>query len=236
MISAIYHKSLRLSSTHQDTAASYGKIMNLASNDVERFLLSALFVSYLIWSPLQSLAILYVGWTLVGRAFAAGFALLVFGFVPLQIFLSRRFIHYRSKIAGITDTRVNFVSQAVYGSRLMKMSGFEWRFLERIQEIRRKEVKQITQANELKALNEALFFCSNVVISAVIFVVHVLSGETLTPRDVFTVFTLVNIIQLEMTKHVALGVMVSHGSCCFKSTPSFMWISLFILCSTSEPE
>ena len=65
------------------------------------------------------------------------------------------------------------------------------------------------KATVLKAWNEALFYATNVVISLVIFLVHVYIGETLTPRMVFTVFTLINILQLEMTKHVALGVMVS---------------------------
>jgi ATP-binding cassette subfamily C (CFTR/MRP) protein 4 len=206
-IAAIYSKSLRLSSTHQETSASTGKIMNLASNDVERFLLASLFVSYLFWSPIQAIAILIVGWLSLGPAFAAGFALLAFGFVPLQFYLGRRFAYFRSKIASITDRRVTFVSQAVNGARVMKMSGYEWRFLDRIQEIRKEEVTQIMLASKLKAWNEACFFMSNVVISLVIFLVHVFIGGTLTPRDVFTVFTLINVLQLEMTKHVSLGVM-----------------------------
>jgi ATP-binding cassette subfamily C (CFTR/MRP) protein 4 len=110
-------------------------------------------------------------------------------------------------IAAITDQRVNFVSQAVQGARIMKMSGYEWRFLDRIQKIRQDETRQISKANRLKAWNEALFFSSNVVISLTIFLVHVAIGGSLTPRDVFTVFTLINILQLEMTKHVSLGVM-----------------------------
>ena len=174
---------------------------------MERFLLAALFISHLIWSPLQSIAILLVGWLQVGPAFAAGFALLVFGFVPFQLFLSNRFAHYRSKIAAITDQRVNFVSQAVHGARIMKMSGYEWKFLDRIAELRTKETDQIQHANRLKAWNEALFFSANVVISLVIFLVHVSIGGTLTAGNVFTVFTLINILQLEMTKHVSLGVM-----------------------------
>ena len=208
-VAAIYAKSLRLSSTHQETSASTGNIMNLASNDVERFMLAALFINHLFWSPLQSIGILVVGWLSLGPAFAAGFALLVFGFVPFQFYLSHRFAHFRSKIASITDRRVTFVSQAVHGARVMKMSGYEWRFLDRIQNIRKEEVGQIVQANELKAINESLFFAANVVISLVIFLVHVSIGGVLTPRDVFTVFTLINILQLEMTKHVSLGVMVS---------------------------
>jgi ATP-binding cassette subfamily C (CFTR/MRP) protein 4 len=213
-VASIYSKSLRLSSTHQETNASTGKIMNLASNDVERFLLAALFISHLFWSPLQSIAILVVGWLSLGPAFGAGFALLLFGFVPFQFYLSNRFAYYRSKVAAITDRRVTFVSQAVHGARVMKMSGYEWRFLDRIQAIRKEEVDQISKANQLKAWNETLFFAANVVISLVIFLVHIAIGGTLTPRDVFTVFALINILQLEMTKHVSLGVMV--GLCFLK--------------------
>lgn len=222
-IATIYQKSQRLSSTHQDTSASYGQIMNLASNDVERFMMAALFCSHLVWAPLQSIAILCVGWSLIGPAFGVGVGLLFVVFIPLQIYLSRRFIFFRSKIAGITDARVNFVSQAVYGARVMKMSGFEQRFLDRIQGYRHKEVTQIVRANRLKAWNEALFFCANVVISVVVFLVHVAMGETLTPRDVFTSFTLVNILQIEMTKHVSLGVMgVSEAFVSIKRIQKFL--------------
>jgi len=206
-VASIYSKSLRLSSTHHETHASTGKIMNLASNDVERFLLAALFINYLFWSPMQSIAILVVGWRSLGPAFGAGFAFLVFGFVPFQFYLSRKFAYFRSKIASITDQRVTFVSQAIHGVRIMKMSGYEWRFRDRIQKIRQDETEQITKANNLKAWNEALFFSANLVISLTIFLVHIAMGGTLTPRDVFTVFTLINVLQLEMTKHVSLGVM-----------------------------
>jgi ABC-type multidrug transport system fused ATPase/permease subunit len=206
-VAAIYDKTLKLSSTHQETNASSGTIMNLASNDVERFLLAALFISHLIWSPLQSIAILVVGWVKMGPAFAVGFCLLIFGFVPFQFYLSNKFAFLRSKIAGITDQRVQFVSQAVQGARVMKMSGYEDRFLDRIAEERKTEVAQIRRANKLKALNEAMYFACNIVISLVIFLVHVELGGTLTPGNVYTVFTLVNILQLELTKHVSLGVM-----------------------------
>jgi ATP-binding cassette, subfamily C (CFTR/MRP), member 4 len=208
-IAAIYDKSLRLSSIHQDSSASYGRIMNLASNDVERFLMAALFVNYLFWAPIQSIAILAVGYTLVGNAFAAGFALLILVFIPLQLYLGGMFAHYRSKIATLTDKRVTFVSQAVRGARVMKMSGYEDRFLDRIMQYRRNEVAKIAQANTLKSWNEALFFATNVVISLVIFLVHVYTGNTLNQGDVFTCFTLINILQLEMTKHASLAVMAT---------------------------
>lgn len=221
-VAAIYEKSLRLSSTHQETSASYGTIMNLASNDVERFIQASLFFNHLIWAPLQALAILAVGLSTIGAAFAAGFGLLVVVFVPLQFYLSKKFAHYRSKIAAITDKRVTLVSQAIYGVRVMKMSGFEWRFLDRIHNIRKQEIAQIKKADHLKAWNEALFFCTNIVVSLVIFLVHVLIGNRLTPRDVFTAFTLINILQLELTKHASMGVMVRS---CLLNTSELLLLS-----------
>eukprot|EP00978_Attheya_sp_CCMP212_P026115 scaffold85210_cov51-Attheya_sp.AAC.2 len=206
-VASIYDKSLRLSSTATNAFTSSGTIMNLASNDVERFLMASLFIFYLFWAPAQSLAILGVGWYLLGPAFGAGFALLIVVVVPLQFILSQKFAKYRSQIAAITDRRVTLVSQAVYGARVMKLNAWEWQFQERIQAIRKEEISQIRNANSLKVWNETLFFSSNIVIAIVIFLVHIFLGNTLTPRTVFATLSLLQTLQLEMTKHLSLGVM-----------------------------
>ena len=230
-IAAIYDKSLRLNSTSateqlplkgKTTAAeknskalvakttsnaSAGKIVNIATNDVERFLLASLFVSYIIWAPLQSIAILGLGWHVIGWAFAAGFGMLVFLFVPLQLWLSKKFAFMRSKIAAITDERVTLVSQAISGVRVMKMSGWEDNFEERIATIRKKEVDQIEKVNTYRVLNEAIFYVCNVTTSVIIFIIHVATGGVLTPRNVFTTMVLINVAQMEITKHLSLAVM-----------------------------
>ena len=76
---------------------------------------------------------------MVGWPFAAGFGVLIFLFVPLQAWLSRRFATMRSRIAAITDERVGMVSQAVAGVRVMKMLGWEDSFEKRVAAIRRRE-------------------------------------------------------------------------------------------------
>ncbi len=223
-IAAIYDKSLRLNSissavqssstskkgstkVDDKASATSGQIVNIATNDVERFMLCTLFASYLFWAPLQSMAILALGWWVIGWSFAAGFGILLLFFVPLQLWLSKRFAIMRSKIASITDKRVTLVSQAVSGVRVMKMQGWEDNFEGRIASIRKEECEQIEKVNSYRALNEAIFFVSNVATSVIIFLIHVGSGGVLTPRNVFTTMVLVNVSQMEITKHLSLAVM-----------------------------
>jgi ATP-binding cassette subfamily C (CFTR/MRP) protein 4 len=205
-VSSIFAKSLRLKSVGITTSS--GQIMNLISNDVERFLLTTLFVSYIIWAPLQAIAILIIGTKMIGPAFTIGIGLFMFVFVPLQSFLAKRFASLRSKVAYITDERMTLVGQAITGVRVMKMFGWEHEFESRINRVRQREIKQIHKANRLKALNEALFFAVNVFVSVTIFVIHVYGFDgSLTTRNVFVVITLMSVLQLELAKHLSLGVM-----------------------------
>ena len=169
--------------------------------------MATLFANYLFWAPVQSVAIFAIGWHVIGWSFAAGFGILVFFFVPLQVYLSRRFAHMRSKIAAITDERVTMISQAVSGVRVMKMSGWEDNFNDRISSIRKRECDQIERVNSYRVLNEAIFFVCNVTTSFCVFVIHVMNGGVLTPRTVFTTMVLINVAQMEITKHLSLAVM-----------------------------
>jgi ATP-binding cassette, subfamily C (CFTR/MRP), member 1 len=206
-IGALYNKSLKLVAVGGGSRNSTaGEMSNLASNDVERFLYASLFISYLFWAPVEALAVLCVGIVNLGPAFAAGYVVL-FTFVPMQFYLGHRFAISRSEIAAITDQRVNLVSQAIQGVRVMKMSGWELHFAERISKLRMEEVKTIQRASRYRALNEAIFFATNISVAIVIFVVHVLTGHHLTPRDVFTTLTLINLVQFTMTKFFAYSVM-----------------------------
>ena len=94
-LAIIYDKSLRLPSVGGSTSS--GKIVNLASNDVERFLMACIMISYLFWGPVQAIAVLIVGLRIIGPAFIAGYAFLLV-IVALQFFLGKSFAFYRSKV------------------------------------------------------------------------------------------------------------------------------------------
>ncbi|KAL7574291.1 hypothetical protein ACA910_012537 [Epithemia clementina (nom. ined.)] len=229
-VATILDKTLRLSSTSTTTntqtttsttptangsnpttttSNNNGRILNLASNDVERFMYTCVFSGWMLWAPIQALTIALVGslW-LLGPAFSVGVGVLIAIFVPLQMYLSRQFSHYRSTVARQTDARVHWVSQALRGARVMKLCGYETPFEQRIRALRSQEVQPLQAAFRFKAANEALYFVTNVVVSLIIFLVHVLWFDgTLTPGDIFTVFSLVNVMQLEMVKYGSMGLM-----------------------------
>ena len=98
-VATIFSKALRLNSLGGNV--SPGQVMNLISNDVERYLVTTLFISYLFWAPIQALGILFVGIYMIGYSFAAGVLLLVIFFVPLQFYLSKKFGLLRSKVRRI---------------------------------------------------------------------------------------------------------------------------------------
>ena len=130
----------------------------------------------------------------MGSAFAAGFALFMIVLLPMQFSLGKKFAHVRQQVATDTDTRVNLVSQAINGSRVMKMNAWEPHFLRRIKDSRSREVGKIIRSSRYKALNESLYFFCSLLVAVVIFCVHVLAGGTLTPGDVFSTLTLLNLL------------------------------------------
>ncbi len=132
LISAIYAKTLRLpsinavgDSTFNDkdvnSFTSSGHVTNLVSNDVERFSQASVVMPFLLHGPIIAVVILVVGIFMIGPVFAVGYVFLLM-LLPLQVYLGRRFVHFRSQVASLTDKRVTLVSQAVSGCRVVKMN------------------------------------------------------------------------------------------------------------------
>lgn len=208
IIASIFAKALRLpvGALHGADGISNGYIMNLASTDVEKFVYASVTSPFLFLGPFFCIVILVIGILIIGPVFAIGYVLLAC-LIPLQIALGRKFALYRSQVAAITDERVNFVSQAISGVRIMKYNGWEYNFRDRIQKIRAREIATIQKAGRYKALNEAIFFSASISISVFIFSIYDAMGGELTPKKAFSTMTLLNIVQFILTKHVPNSVM-----------------------------
>lgn len=120
----------------------------------------------------------------------------------------------------------------------MKMNAWEWQLEKRIAASRAREIGKIIRSCRYdvcccvlyvmncgppililhtslyvvyfryKALNESLYFFSSLVVSVLIFIVHLFTGGVLTPGNVFSTLALVNLLQYTMTKLFPFAIMV----------------------------
>jgi ATP-binding cassette, subfamily C (CFTR/MRP), member 4 len=78
----IYFQSLRLSKTALGET-TVGQVVNLLSNDVNRFDVAIIFVHYLWIGPLATIIITYLMWLEISWAAVVGVAFML-AFIPLQ--------------------------------------------------------------------------------------------------------------------------------------------------------
>jgi len=195
---ALYNKSVKLHLRSLSKTAT-GKIVSLASQDVEILQFAGLF-SHFIYVPLiEAAAILYVGVQEVGISFFFGFVAILL-MVPMQSFFSGLISKNRKMTASHTDERIKLVNQALMGVRVMKMNGWELAFKDLVQSVRTLEVASLMRTNYLKAINEAIFFSAPNVVACIVWVAYVRMGHEITPKKMFTVLSLLVIIQLSFTK------------------------------------
>ena len=205
LVAVLFDKVLRLSARGA-SGLDAGRLVNIASNDVERYLLATIHMLYLPFGPVEAVVILAVGCAVVGPVFAVGHAIFIV-LVPFQFRLGRKFAELRARVASVTDSRVALLSQAVSGARLMKMACWELEFEERIERLRKMEVEGLKEASRYKSVNESIHYASSAVVAVVIFAVSVAVGDALTSRKVYTTLSLLNILHLSLAKHLPSAVM-----------------------------
>ena len=181
-------------------AVSAGRVVNLMTNDVERFSKLAQMAAYLVVAPVEAGVILWLLWLEAGVATFSGAAALLTFFV-IQTLFSRSFGRLRAATAPLTDARVKAAAQAVGGMRIIKMMAWERAFAASVAALREREVALVRAASILRGLNEAIYgMSSSVVGAAVFFTVYALGEVPLTPRLVFVTLSLFAFLQVEVCK------------------------------------
>ncbi|KAJ3018717.1 Multidrug resistance-associated protein 4 [Thoreauomyces humboldtii] len=194
-IAAIYRKCLNLSVSN---TSSTGLIVNLVSNDVQRFEDAAPFAWYAILAPVEMAMALYFMWLQISwAAFAALGALLLV--LPLQGMFAAKFASLRKAVVVFRDDRIKSISDMLAGIMVVKLYAWEIPFIRKISELRERELGFVKTAAILRAFNEALYFCSSGVTSLAGFGTYFLMGGALTPAKVFTCLTYLSTVRLTVT-------------------------------------
>ncbi|XP_063867034.1 ATP-binding cassette sub-family C member 4-like isoform X1 [Scylla paramamosain] len=193
----IYRKALRLSKAALGKTTT-GQMVNLLSNDVNRFDTSAIFLHYIWIGPLQTLIVLGILWNEIGPACLAGIMLLLL-FVPFQTWLGRVFSKLRMATAHRTDERVRIMHEIINAMRIIKMYTWEKPFTTLTEAARKSELGVIMETNYYRAVNMSLFLTSSKVIIFVCLLTYVLTDNVLTAEKVFVTSSLINNVRLVMT-------------------------------------
>ncbi|XP_033761065.1 multidrug resistance-associated protein 4-like isoform X1 [Pecten maximus] len=205
--SLLYRKSLRLSNTALGQTTT-GQIVNLMSNDVNRFDTAAIFLHYLWVGPCQAIPVLIILWRELGPSTLAGFVVLLL-LVPVQSWMGKLFSKLRHKTAIHTDERVKVMNEIITGMRVIKMYCWEKPFGELVSKLRNYEIHKVKKSNFTRGLIVGPFFVSAKFIVFLTFVSYVLTGGMMTSEKAFVTMSLYQAIRLTTVLFIPLAVQFS---------------------------
>ncbi|KAG7502092.1 Multidrug resistance-associated 4 [Solea senegalensis] len=197
MCHIIYRKALCLNNTAFSKTTT-GQIVNLVSNDVNKFDEVTLHLHFLWIGPLQAVVVIVLLIYAIGPSCLAGMAVF-FILMPLQTMFGRLFSRLRAETAVFTDDRIRTMNEVISGIRVIKMYGWEKPFIALVDEVRRMEIGKIMKSSYLRGLNMASFFVASKIIIFLTVCVYVLMGNVLTSSRVFMTIALYGAVRLTIT-------------------------------------
>ncbi|XP_042495077.1 ABC transporter C family member 6-like [Macadamia integrifolia] len=193
LFAIIYKKGLRLSSQSKQGHTS-GKNVNLMSIDVERI---GLFSWYLhdIWRvPIQvvlALLILYKSFGLASLVTLVPTMILLLANVPIGKLQEK----FQGELMDSKDRRMKLTSEALRNMRILKLQGWEMKFLDKIIELRNFETRWLRKLLYSSTMISFIYLSSPMFVSIVTFGFCVLIGIPLDSEKILTALATFEILQ-----------------------------------------
>lgn len=202
--SLVYRKALKLSKTALGQT-TVGQVVNLLSNDVNRFDVALIFAHQLWVGPLETIIVAYLMYLQIGVSAFIGVAFLLM-FIPLQIFLGRKTSSLRLRTAIRTDERVRLMNEIISGIQVIKMYTWEKPFAKLVSMARRYEIKVVRGTSYVRGiLLSFIMFSTRIAVFASIFA-FVALGNKITAEQVFVVTAFYNVLRATMTVFFPQGI------------------------------
>ncbi|XP_054470688.1 ATP-binding cassette sub-family C member 4-like [Anoplopoma fimbria] len=197
MCHMIYRKALCLNSK-AFAKTTTGQIVNLLSNDVNKFDEVTLYLHFLWIGPIQAATVTLLLMYAIGPSCLAGMAVF-FILMPIQTMFGLLFSSLRAETAVLTDDRIRTMNEVISGIRVIKMFGWEKPFAALVDEVRRMEISKIMKSSYLRGLNMASFFVASKIIVFITVCIYVLTGNQLSASRVFMAVSLYGAVRLTIT-------------------------------------
>ena len=193
MNALLFQKALRLSNEARQ-GSSVGQIVNLMSNDANRFQEFGWFAISMWLVPVYLAVAIAMLINMLGVSALSGIVVLVIS-LAINKRMMMRLHKLRTTQLHQTDDRVKQTNEAVLGIRVVKLYTWEQSIEERIAALRAVELEQIRTTERLMAVNRFMFFSIPVITAVVTFVTFTMLGNEMDPSLVFSSMALLNLIQ-----------------------------------------
>ncbi|CAK5275397.1 unnamed protein product [Mycena citricolor] len=215
LITAIYSRSLRLTSRARSTLTN-GKLVNHISSDVSRIDFCAGFFHMSWTSPIQAIICLVLLLINLGPSALTGFAFFVL-VTPAQTRAMKSLFTFRQKSMIWTDKRAKLLQELLGGMKILKLFNWQAPFLARISSYRQKEMAYIRSMLLLRSANNAVAMSLPALASVLAFVTYSLTGHSLDAANVFASLTLFNLLRMPlMFLPVSLSSIADAANACHR--------------------
>ncbi|CAH1738402.1 unnamed protein product [Aphis gossypii] len=202
--SMIFRKSLCLSNTATGKT-TVGQVINLLSNDVNRFDRAATFLHYLWIGPLQSIVVTYFLWQEIGVSSLLSIVIMIL-IIPFQGWLSKKLSKTRLKTAKKTDERIRLMNEIISGIKVIKMYTWENFFSKLVVYIRKKEIEHVKISAYIRDTLTSLAIIQTRFQLFISILSYVLLGNYISVQKIFVITTYYSILMPTMTFFFCQGL------------------------------
>ncbi|XP_001372990.1 ATP-binding cassette sub-family C member 2 [Monodelphis domestica] len=198
LMASIYRKTLTISNNARKQY-TIGETVNLMSVDSQRFMDVTSFL-HLLWScPFQIILSIVFLWMELGPSVLAGVGIMIL-LIPINALLATKSRKIQVKNMKNKDSRLKIMNEILSGVKILKYFAWEPSFIDYIQGIRKKELKNLLSFAQLQSATVFIFNMAPVLVSVITFAVYVLVDENniLDAQKAFTSITLFNILRFPL--------------------------------------
>uniref|UniRef100_A0A1B6CN95 Uncharacterized protein n=1 Tax=Clastoptera arizonana TaxID=38151 RepID=A0A1B6CN95_9HEMI len=193
----IYNKALKLNGWNKDDEVLHesktGNTTNLISEDTYN-VMSCYWIGHYIWAiPLKIGVLMYLLYCKLGISAIIGATCCIIILTPLQFLIGKNMSTNSKAISDWSDERLRQTNEVLQGIRLLKLSGGEMDFAQRILRTRIKELKLLDKDSLYWALMTFLTHAASALITLITLAAfYLLEEDSLKPADVFSGLALFN--------------------------------------------
>ncbi|XP_018392361.1 PREDICTED: probable multidrug resistance-associated protein lethal(2)03659 isoform X2 [Cyphomyrmex costatus] len=204
--SLIYRKTLKMTRTALNET-TIGQIVNLLSNDINRFEVYLIFIHSLWFGPLEAIILTYVMYHVIdiGVSSIIGVASLLM-FIPFQVWLAKKSSELRLRTAIKTDERVRLTKEIISGIQAIKMYTWENPFSTLIEKARKMEINIIRWASYIKGITMSFLIFTTRLSLFITVLAYTLFGYKITIEKIYMLTACYSCLSFSMATLLPQGI------------------------------